>query len=83
MHEVPRLAGLLFEQIDAMVAVGRSLRDAPERHSALKQALAAIYRAQLVRHGVADADAAVALLDLDIELNAQGLGVWLDRGHKA
>jgi hypothetical protein len=44
---------------------------------------ATVYRAQLVRHGVADADAAVALLDLDIELNAQGLGVWLDRGHKA
>jgi glyoxylase-like metal-dependent hydrolase (beta-lactamase superfamily II) len=82
VHDVPRLAGLLFEQIDAMVAAGLSLRDAPERHSALMQALAAIYRAQLVRHGVADVDAAVALLDLDIELNAQGLGVWLDRSSK-
>jgi hypothetical protein len=28
---------------------------------------------------VADADAALASLALDIELNAQGLGVWLDR----
>ena len=82
VQDVPRLAGLLFEQIDAMVAAGRRLREAPDRHTALKQALAVIYREQLVRHGVADADTAVALLELDIELNAQGLAVWLDRGVK-
>ena len=77
---VPRLAALLFEQIDAMVAAGRRLREAPDRHAALKQALSGIYRDQLARHGVGDVDAAVALLDLDVELNAQGLAVWLDRG---
>jgi glyoxylase-like metal-dependent hydrolase (beta-lactamase superfamily II) len=81
VQDVPRLAGLLFEQIDAMVAAGRRLHAAPDRHVALKKALAEIYRAQLVRHGVADADAAVDLLELDIELNAQGLAVWLDRGE--
>jgi glyoxylase-like metal-dependent hydrolase (beta-lactamase superfamily II) len=80
VQDVPRLAGLLFEQIDAMVAAGRRLQAAPDRHVALKQALSAIYRDQLLRHGVADADAAVALLELDVELNAQGLAVWLDRG---
>ena len=53
----------------------------PDRHAALKKALSGIYREQLVRHGVADADAAVDLLELDIELNAQGLAVWLDRGE--
>jgi glyoxylase-like metal-dependent hydrolase (beta-lactamase superfamily II) len=82
VHDVPRLAGLLFEQLDAMVAASLRLRDAPDRHEALKQALSTIYRGQLLRHGVPDADAAVALLDLDIELNAQGLAVWLDRGGK-
>ncbi|HYE69901.1 MAG TPA: MBL fold metallo-hydrolase [Aquabacterium sp.] len=80
VQEVKRLAGLLFEQIDAMVAASRRLRDAPDRHQALKHALSAIYRGQLLQHGVADIDAAVGLLDLDIELNAQGLAVWLDRG---
>ena len=80
VQDVPRLAGLLFEQINAMVAAARRLHEAPDRHTALKQALGAIYREQLVRHGVADADTAVALLELDIELNAQGLAVWLDRG---
>jgi glyoxylase-like metal-dependent hydrolase (beta-lactamase superfamily II) len=81
VHDVPRLAGLLFEQIDAMVEAASALRDvpAPDRHDALKQALTAIYRSQLARHGVADPVAAVALLALDIELNAQGLAVWLDR----
>jgi glyoxylase-like metal-dependent hydrolase (beta-lactamase superfamily II) len=82
VRDVPRLGGLLFEQLDAMVAAGLRLRDAPDRHEALKLALTAIYREQLLRHGVADADAAVALLDLDIELNAQGLAVWLDRVGK-
>ena len=81
VQDVQRLAGLLFEQIDAMVAAGRRLQTAPDRHAALKKALSGIYREQLVRHGVADADAAVDLLELDIELNAQGLAVWLDRGE--
>lgn len=77
--DIRRLAGLLFEQIDAMVEAGLRLRNAPDRHAALMTALSAIYREQLERHGVADTSAAVALLDLDIELNAQGLAVWLDR----
>jgi len=77
--DVPRLATLLLEQIDAMVALARPLREAPDRHAALKSALQALCRSQLQRHGVADPDAAVAGLALDIELNAQGLGIWLDR----
>ena len=77
--DVPRLAALLDEQIDAMVALALSLRHAQDRHARLKLALAALYRAQLQRHGLADIDAGLAGLALDIELNAQGLGVWLDR----
>jgi len=29
--------------------------------------------------GIVDTDEVVRLLEMDIELNAQGLGVWLDR----
>lgn len=79
--DVQRLAGLLFEQIDAMVALARQSREAPQRHAALTSALRALYRAQLVRHGVTDPDAGLAALAMDIELNAQGLGIWLDRGQ--
>ena len=77
--DVRRLAGLLFEQIDAMVALGQQLKTAPDRHGALKSGLTALYRAQLLRHGVLEVEAGISGLALDIELNAQGLGSWLDR----
>lgn len=77
--DLPRLAGLLHEQIAAMVALAQPLRDAPDRHVALKAGLESLYAGQLERHGVADVAAALAGLALDIELNAQGLGIWLDR----
>ncbi len=76
---IPHLAGLLFEQIDAMVAMATALRDAPDRHAALKSGLAAICQDQLQHHGLADIEKGLDLLGLDIELNAQGLGIWLDR----
>jgi len=77
--EVARLAASLSEQLDAMVAVALHCRAAPARHDALKAGLSALYRAQLQRHGVAALDEGLAGLALDIELNAQGLAVWLDR----
>ncbi len=80
--DVRRLAGLLFEQIDAMVELARGLAGAPDRHQALKAGLADQVRAQLRRHGVADVEAGVAGLALDIELNAQGLAIWLDRDKR-
>ena len=80
--DVTRLAALLFEQIDDMVALGERLRDVPQRHDALKAGLAALVRSQLQRHGVIEVDAGLAGLTLDIELNAQGLAAWLDRDKR-
>ena len=77
--DVGRLAGLLFEQIDAMVALASAQRGAPGRHAALKTGLTQLCREQLKRHGLQDIEAGIAALALDIELNAQGLGIWLDR----
>ena len=48
----------------------------------LKAGLQAQARERLQQHGVADLHSAVASLALDIELNAQGLGVWLDRATR-
>ena len=79
VDDVPRLAALLHHQIDQMVALGRSLQQAPDRHQALKQALARLYLDGLTAHGLADPQRALELLSLDIELNAQGLAIWLDR----
>lgn len=77
--DVRRLAGLLFEQIDAMVTLALAQRGASGRHAALKTGLTQRCREQLERHGLRDIDAGIAGLALDIELNAQGLGIWLDR----
>jgi len=78
--DVPRLATLFLAQLDEMVALARSLAKAPGRHAALKQGLEAIHRHSLRAHGVALADERIGeLLALDFELNAQGIGIWLDR----
>ncbi|MGA0609169.1 MBL fold metallo-hydrolase [Caldimonas sp. KR1-144] len=80
VEEVRRLAALLLEQTGAMVALARPLAGAPARHEALKSALGALYAQRLRALGSALDDAEIAgLLAMDVELNAQGLGVWLDR----
>jgi hypothetical protein len=81
--QVPRLAGLMLEQVDAMVALGRALRDAPQRHERLKEALLGLYLDRLAVHGFADGARAAELLAMDVELNAQGLAVWLDKQRRA
>jgi glyoxylase-like metal-dependent hydrolase (beta-lactamase superfamily II) len=81
--DVARLGVMLLEQLDAMEALGRRLRDAPERHAALREGLDAIYLERLARHGCRLPAATVrSLLEMDIELNAQGMGLWLDRERR-
>jgi glyoxylase-like metal-dependent hydrolase (beta-lactamase superfamily II) len=80
---VERLAASLHEQIDAMVTIAQTARQpsaAPaERHARIKQALTDFYADRLAAHGWRGERATLqALLSMDIELNAQGLGVWLD-----
>lgn len=75
--EVARLAAVMHEQVDAMVELARSLARAPERHEALKHALRGLYAGELRR--MSSPWAGSDLLEPDVELNAQGLGVWLDR----
>ena len=77
---VARLADDLHAQIDAMVAIARSAHRKPDRHAALAEALTDLYAERAVAHGWAQGrEALAALLGMDIELNTQGLEVWLDR----
>ncbi len=79
-QDLPRLAALLLAQVDEMVALGLSLQHAPERHRQLMDGLRAIYLRSLLSHGCQLAPEQQAeLLSMDIELNAQGLAVWLDK----
>ena len=82
VDDVPRLAASLLAQVDAMVAMAQALSPSPDRHARLLSGLSAIARRQLQDHGVADVDGALRILALDFELNAQGLGVWLDRADR-
>ena len=77
-----RLAEALLTQIDAMVAIARQHVDDADRHHRICADLAALYvsRAGATGHRLSD-DQVRELLAMDIELNAQGLGVWLDRGQ--
>lgn len=78
--DVARLAASLLEQIDEMAALAESLRAVPDRHERLKAGLWQGYAKRLMAHGCTLPSAEQqALLALDIDLNAQGLGVWLDK----
>ncbi len=80
VEEPPRLGGLLLGQLDRMVDWAESLPADGERHAALMQGFLGIHRQSLREHGCTLADDAIAeLLVLDNELNAQGIGIWLDR----
>lgn len=75
-----RLARELIEQIDAMIAAAHAAHGRSDRHTWLVEALTELYLRRARAHGVRLDDAQIqALLAVDIELNAQGLAVWLDR----
>ena len=78
--DVPRLAAVLLAQLDEMVAVARSTPAGTGRHAALMAGLEAVHLRSLRAQGTALPDERIrALLALDLELNAQGIAVWLDR----
>jgi hypothetical protein len=83
IEQVERLANALHEMLDAMVAIAQDAKDAPDRHARLVHELTQLYAARAAEHGwQGDRDALVRVLGTDIELNAQGLGVWLDRRQR-
>ena len=82
VHDLPRLARDMHECIDAFVAIARRhSSDGPERGARIRAGLFDLLGERLQRHGfVADGAALHDLLAIDVELNSQGLEVWLDRG---
>lgn len=83
VRDVPRLAADLRAQLDCYVDVAQARADADDRHAALLDGLRGATLAHARARGCPlDDDAVLALLHHDLELNAQGLGVWLDRAAK-
>jgi len=82
--DVPRLARDLYEQIDAMVAIAQQHAAGADRHTRIADDLAALYTSRAQAHGCTlDAAQVRELLAMDIELNTQGLEVWLDKQRKS
>jgi glyoxylase-like metal-dependent hydrolase (beta-lactamase superfamily II) len=79
VHGVTRLSRLLLNGLEAMVDIAQQAPAGTQRHGAIKQALLGWTARSLAEHGctLAVPDLA-ALLAVDLELNAQGLGIWLD-----
>lgn len=80
VSDLARMAQLLLTLLDAAVETGLRLRESSDRHQRLKQELTLLYTRSLREHGCTLSDERIAfLLTMDVELNAQGMGVWLDR----
>lgn len=81
--DVERLGHDLFAQIDAMVAIAESSAGQPERHEVIKDELSGLYFERAEKHGcVMSRERMGELLSSDIELNAQGLEIWLDHSRR-
>ncbi len=78
--DVARLAQDLVDQIDAMVALAHAASGHADRHERLVDSLTLLYTERARAHGAPLAPEKVGeLLAIDIELNAQGLEIWLAR----
>jgi glyoxylase-like metal-dependent hydrolase (beta-lactamase superfamily II) len=83
VENVAKLATDLHQQIDAMVALARAAHGRPDRHAALIASLTDLYAERAEAHGWRQGrEALCRLLAMDIELNAQGLAVWLDSAQR-
>lgn len=78
--DLPRLAADLHRLIDAHVAIARAGADAVDhRHQIIRSGLSALLRDEARRQQwTLDETALFDLFAVDLELNAQGLEVWLD-----
>jgi glyoxylase-like metal-dependent hydrolase (beta-lactamase superfamily II) len=83
VDQVEQLANQLHGLIDEMVAVAHDVAGSPDRHARLTHGLTELYAARTAEHGwTGGREALLHWLGMDIELNAQGLGVWLDRERR-
>ena len=85
VDDLKRLAADLHRLVDAHVAIAQHGADAIDcRHQIIRAGLTALLREEAARQQwTIDEDAMFELFATDIELNAQGLEVWLDSRNAA
>ncbi len=75
-----QLGRQLRATLDEMTAMARCLPAGEDRHLALKRGQIDIFVRGLRAHGCSFSEARITeLLQVDLELNAQGMAIWLDR----
>jgi len=81
VRDLKRLAAELKHRVSEFVRVARLLADVPGRTAAMQAEMFQMMSTWLDGHGyTGDAAERHRLLDDDVDLNVQGLEVWLDRG---
>lgn len=82
IEDLDRMARLLHQCLDAYVELCGSVTE-EDRYQQLKTGLLAIYLEQLKRHECTlPRDKQEELLGLDLDINAQGLEIWMQRQEK-
>jgi glyoxylase-like metal-dependent hydrolase (beta-lactamase superfamily II) len=82
--EIPRAAAALLSAVDGHVAAARAAPEGPGRQAAIREGLARQLVALLAAHGWRGTrEEALAAFAVDLDLNAQGLDVWLSAPAKA
>ena len=80
VHDLERLAGEMKDRVRAFADLGKHYADAPDRSAKLRHFMFALLSHWLDDHKFpADEAERHRLLDDDIELNCQGIEVWLNR----
>ena len=80
VSDVPRLASDLHRRIDDFVDIASSATDASDRHEIILRSLTDYVIRDLADvNPLISAERCKEIFELDLELNTQGLEVWLDR----
>ncbi len=80
VRNLDRLAEQMHRGIDAYVAIAEQHEHDTDRSANIRNGLTDYYAAQLDDHGFTGGrDRMLEVLDIDIELNAQGLEFWLEK----
>lgn len=75
-----RLAQQMHRGIDAYVAIAEQHEHDNDRSASIRNRLTEYYAEELADHGYTRSrDSMLEVMNIDIELNAQGLEVWLER----
>ena len=79
VRDLERLATDMHEGLDAYVAIAREHQNDENRVQSLRESLFEYFVQRLESHGYrGDREMMYSILNIDVDLNAQGLDVWMD-----